>query len=158
MERFERVVHRELIARGKTVAFAESCTGGAMAARLTAIPDASRCFLGSIVAYSNEWKERFLGVEKRVLVEKGAVSREVVEQMVAGLLKKTGADYGVAVSGIAGPSGGTAEKPIGTVYIGVGKKGGAIEVSKMHMTGDRASVIYQTVDTAFSLLWRHMGV
>lgn len=147
----EEEIHQKFIAQKKTLALAESCTGGAIAARLTAIAGASQYFLGSIVAYSNDWKEKFLGVDRNVLLQKGAVSRDVVEQMVQGILKKTGADCAVAVSGIAGPTGQSAEKPLGTVYIGVGKRG-RIEVEEKHFSGNRSRIIEQTVEAALSIL------
>lgn len=149
----EETVHKRFIAQKKTLALAESCTGGAIAARLTALPDASQYFLGSVVAYSNEWKEKFLGVDPKILTEKGAVSTEVVEQMVQGILKKTEADYAIAVSGIAGPTGGTEGKPLGTVYIGVGKRD-KIEVEEKHFSGDRSRVIEQIVEAALRALLR----
>lgn len=152
MEKIEEKIHRELIAHKKTLALAESCTGGAIAARLTAIPDTSRYFLGSIVAYCNQWKETFLAVSGETLSREGAVSPEVVEQMVEGVFIKTRADYALAVSGIAGPSGGTPEKPVGTVYIGVGRRGEKVEIKEIRLSGDRASVIEQTVEEALSTL------
>ncbi len=97
-------VHRELIARKKTLGLAESCTGGAISARLAAIPDASKYLLGSIVAYSNIWKERFLHVSHSTIKKPGAVSVEAVKEMAAGLFSETDADYAIAVSGIAGPA------------------------------------------------------
>ena len=102
--------------RDLKLATAESCTGGMVAARLTAIPGASDVFVGSIVAYANEVKEASLGVPARVIEEHGAVSAEVAAAMARGLRERLGADVGVAVTGVAGPGGGTAEKPVGLVF------------------------------------------
>lgn len=106
----------ELIAAGKTVACAESCTGGWIAKSLTDIAGSSECFAYGIVSYSNGAKESLLGVSPQTLVEHGAVSEPVVCAMAEGVLKLSGADFAVAVSGIAGPDGGSAEKPVGTVW------------------------------------------
>ncbi|MCB4746492.1 MAG: CinA family protein [Sulfurovum sp.] len=105
--------------RGETVTFAESCTGGRIVAEFTAIPGVSSILSGSCITYSNEIKHRWLGVEKKVLETYGAVSKECISQMLDGIINMTGADYGIAVSGIAGPTGDTKLKPIGTVYIGL---------------------------------------
>ena len=110
---------RELEKREETITFAESCTGGRIAAAFTAIPGASNVLNGSCVTYSNEIKHLWLGVEDEVLANYGAVSRECVSQMLDGIAKMANADYAIAVSGIAGPTGGTKFKPVGTVYIGI---------------------------------------
>lgn len=102
---------------GRTLATAESCTGGLVAKRLTDHPGSSRYFVGSVVAYANEIKTALLGVSDPVLVEKGAVSREVAEAMALGVARRFGATAGIAVTGIAGPDGGTEEKPVGTVWL-----------------------------------------
>ena len=152
----EEAVHRELILRKKTLSLAESCTGGALAACLTKIPDASLYFNGSIVAYSNAWKERFLGVRRDTLSKIGAVSLEVVEEMIQGLFDETETDFAVAVSGILGPKGATAEKPVGTVYIGVGKRGEKTDIGKILAPSDRLSGTEFTVKTALGALWRRV--
>ena len=105
--------------RGKTVAVAESCTGGAIASRFTALPGASAYFLCGVVSYSNEAKIALLGVDPETLARHGAVSREVAEQMAEGVRRIAGADYAVATTGIAGPTGGSPDKPVGTVWIAV---------------------------------------
>jgi len=99
-------IRNELIRRKKKLGLAESCTGGAVAARITSVPDASLFFLGSIVAYSPGWKEQFLQVSRKTLEEKSSESAEVVREMVVGLFAETEVDYAVAVSGFAGPGGG----------------------------------------------------
>jgi nicotinamide-nucleotide amidase len=152
----EVAVHREMIARKKTLSLAESCTGGALAARLSAIPDASLFFAGSIVAYSNRWKERFLGVRHDTLSRKGAVSRETVEEMVQGLFEESECDFAVSVSGILGPKGGAAHKPVGTIYIAVAERGKEIDVGRLSAPQDRGAGIEFSVQTALGALWRRI--
>lgn len=154
--KIEDALQKEFIHRKKTLALAESCTGGAIAAKLTAIPDASKYLLGSIVAYSNVWKERFLQVSRTTLKQKGAVSREVVIEMVQGLFNETDADYGVAVSGIAGPSGGTKEKPVGTIYIAIGHRGSKIDAGVIHAPPERHTAIDLAVHLTLGALWRRL--
>ena len=105
--------------RGLTVAVAESCTGGLIAAAITEVPGSSGYFLGGVVSYSNQAKEAFLDVPHALLAEHGAVSREVAVAMAAGARARFGSDLAVAVTGVAGPDGGTPDKPVGLVYIGV---------------------------------------
>ncbi len=150
-------VHAELIGRKETLALAESCTGGAISARLAALAGASKFLLGCVVAYSNPWKERLLGVSSETLKTKGAVSRETVEEMAAGLLERTEADWAIAVSGIAGPTGGTKEKPVGTIYIAVARRGGLVDVGRIQARSDRASAIEEAVQTALAALWRRLA-
>ncbi len=107
-----------MTAAGLTVATAESCTGGLVAQMLTSVPGASACFLGGFVTYSNALKVELLGVPAAVIDADGAVSEAVVRAMASGARRATGADLAVAVSGVAGPAGGTADKPVGTVWIG----------------------------------------
>lgn len=147
-------VHGEFISRKKTLALAESCTGGALASKLSAIPDASKFFLGSIVAYSNAWKERFLQVSRTTLKEKGAVSKESVIEMVEGLFKETDADFAAAISGIAGPTGGTLEKPVGTIYIAIGERGKKIDAGIVHAPKIRDAAIDLSVHLTLGALWR----
>ena len=115
----ESAVGELLRGRGETVAAAESCTGGNIAHRFTALPGASDYFRGGVVAYSNDVKTALLGVNADDLNRYGAVSRPVAEQMAAGVRKATGATYGIATTGIAGPTGGTPDKPVGTVWMAV---------------------------------------
>ncbi len=149
--KLEEAIQGWMVKQGQTLALAESCTGGFMASQLTAIPGASEYFLGSLVTYSNQLKESLLGVSPETLTKYGAVSREAVEEMWTGLLSKTGADYGIAVSGIAGPGGGTDEKPVGTVFYALGKKGEKPEVAMLHFRGSRQIVILRTTKKLFGL-------
>jgi len=118
-DELEAVVVRLLTERKLTLALAESCTGGAIANRITNVPGASAVFLAGIVSYSNEAKQKFLGVRAETLAEHGAVSEAVVREMAEGVRQQTGADFALSVTGIAGPGGGTPEKPVGTVFIGL---------------------------------------
>jgi nicotinamide-nucleotide amidase len=128
-ESLEEIVLLYLGMKGATLAVAESCTGGLVAERITRIPGSSRAFLGGAVVYSNELKTAVAGVDAALIAQHGAVSAEVAKAMAVGIRKKTGATTGLAVTGIAGPGGGTEEKPVGLVYIAVahGKETEAVE-------------------------------
>jgi nicotinamide-nucleotide amidase len=140
-----------LRAKGKSVSFAESCTGGRIAASLTAIPGASDVFHGSCVTYANEIKHDWLGVSLETLETQGAVSQACVSQMLAGIRQIARSDYALAISGIAGPTGGTPLKPVGTVYIGVaGPRGELIE--HCHFAGSREEVQRQAAHHALQML------
>lgn len=123
VDSLHQVVVQKLMERGETIATAESCTGGKLAAKITEISGSSQIFHMGIVTYANHIKHQELGVENSTLETVGAVSQETAVQMARGLAKKSGADYNVAITGIAGPTGGTEEKPVGTVYIAVEHKG-----------------------------------
>ncbi len=125
--RLEEVVGRLLLERGKTLATAESCTGGLLASLITDVPGASRYFLEGVVTYSNAAKVRQLGVAPATLDAHGAVSAEVALEMARGIRARSGADFGVGITGIAGPEGGSPEKPVGTVHIAVAHPGGEWE-------------------------------
>ncbi len=120
--KIERAVHTLFTKNGWTLACAESCTGGQIAAKLTSIPGASNFFLASLVTYANAMKEEFLGVKSDTLRVHGSVSQEAAREMAEGTLQRSGADVAIAISGIAGPDGGTAEKPVGTVWVAVARK------------------------------------
>ena len=121
-EKLESVIGKMLLTKSETVSCAESCTGGNIAHLFTSVPGSSKYFEGGVVSYSYDVKEKTLGVKHETLNSVGAVSAECVTEMLEGLLKLTGTTYGIAVSGIAGPDGGTADKPVGTVWIAVGSK------------------------------------
>jgi len=145
-----------LRASGRTVAVAESCTGGGLGAALTAIPGSSGAFVGGVIAYSDELKRRLLGVEADTLARHGAVSGETAAEMAAGVREACAADWGVAVTGIAGPEGGSADKPVGTVWGGVAGPERAPSTIRWRFEGDRAAVRAATVDAALELLARHV--
>jgi len=143
-----KAVVSELVAAGKTLATAESCTGGWIAKALTDIAGSSQCFGYGIVSYSNGAKESLLGVDPVTISEHGAVSEQVVSEMAAGALALSGANYAVAVSGIAGPDGGTEEKPVGMVWFGWATRGKgqvATQASVHQLAGDREAIRSQTV-------------
>ena len=144
-----------LKARHETVATAESCTGCGIAAAMTEVAGSSEWFMGGFVTYSNQWKMQRLGVSGDTLAQFGAVSQQTVTEMLTGLLNVGGTDYGVAVSGIAGPGGGTPDKPVGTVYVGVAGKGWN-EVRRCHFDGDRSAVRENTILKALQMLLAHL--
>jgi nicotinamide-nucleotide amidase len=123
-EELEHVLVHMLTGRNKTLALAESCTGGCIANRVTNVPGASAVLLAGLVTYSNQAKRELLGVRSETLEQHGAVSGPVAREMAEGALKRTGADYALSVTGIAGPSGGTPGKPVGTVFIGMAARSG----------------------------------
>ncbi len=150
-ETLDELVHKTLIERGKTLATAESCTGGNIARLLTAQAGASSYFKGGIVAYSNEVKESALGVKHSTLEAHGAVSEETVREMVEGVRERLGADYAIATTGIAGPTGGTPEKPVGTVWVAVCNKEHTV-TQLMHYGDRRQQTIDRSTNQAYSML------
>ncbi len=140
----------ELLNRKFTLSTAESCTGGMIGAAITATPGSSAWFRGGIIAYENRIKQSLLDVPGETLEKHGAVSRETVAAMVSGAANKLGTDCAIAVSGIAGPDGGTAEKPVGLVYIGIYCEGD-VTVEKNVFSGDREEVRLQTVEKGLHL-------
>ena len=134
-----------LKAHGAMMAAAESCTGGWIGQAVTMVPGSSKWFDRGFVTYTNDAKQEMLGVSAATLKEFGAVSEQTVREMVAGALARSKAHVAVAVSGIAGPDGGTPAKPVGTVLLAWGTKGGAIRAQSVHFSGDRDSVRRQTV-------------
>lgn len=147
----EASVGRQLKELKLTIGTAESCTGGNIAGRITSVPGSSAYFLGSVVSYSNKVKHDLLGVNAGDLAEHGAVSEPVVRQMILGANRQLGTDVAIAVSGIAGPSGGSEEKPVGTVFIGVGHRNKQW-VKRFLFTGDRGRNIELTTVVALVML------
>lgn len=150
----EAAIHEFFTAHHLTLSLAESCTGGSIAAGLTHIPGSSKYFLGGVVAYSNDMKMKVLEVPKEVLEEYGAVSEETVLAMALGSLKLTGSDFALAVSGIAGPSGGSPEKPVGTVFGAIASKQGKTKVIKLFIPSLRDIVIERTKNLMLAELYR----
>lgn len=136
--------------KGLKIATAESCTGGLISGAITAVSGASAVFDGSICSYANEVKAEKLGVPQKVLDGVGAVSSQTAAHMAKGAIKLFGADIAVAVTGIAGPGGGTPKKPVGTVYIAV-SKGNEVWVRRYNFSGSRETVRYKTVLAALNL-------
>ncbi|WP_370688658.1 CinA family protein [Roseomonas sp. GC11] len=141
-----------LQARGLTLATAESCTGGLVSAALTAIPGSSATLLAGYVTYSNAAKARMLGVPEAMLEAHGAVSAEVAQAMAEGALRDSGADLAIATTGIAGPGGATATKPVGLVHFACARRGQATRRYHQVFPGDRAAVREASLATAFGLL------
>ncbi|MCG9910957.1 MAG: competence/damage-inducible protein A [Flavobacteriales bacterium] len=147
----EEVVMRLLQKNKATVSFAESCTGGYLAHRLTSIPGSSKVFNGSVVTYGYDAKSKILGASKEVLEKEGAVSETIVIQMSEGVKKLYRSEYAISTSGIAGPDGGTPDKPVGTVWIAVSGPGGT-RAKKFRFMGNRTRNIQMTFMTGFNLL------
>jgi nicotinamide-nucleotide amidase len=152
-EQLETVVVRGLTERKQTLALAESCTGGYLANRITHVPGASSIFLAGLVTYSNEAKQKFLGVRAETLSNHGAVSEPVVREMAEGARRQTGADHALAVTGIAGPGGGTADKPVGTAFIALATDRHTFVLNPVNRY-DRETFKHVTSQQALELLWR----
>ena len=151
----EQLVHRWMTENGKTLSVAESCTGGAIAAKFTAMAGASVYFNAGVVSYSNEAKRDILGVNMNDIVRYGAVSETVAIQMAEGVRRAGESDYAVSTTGIAGPTGGSAEKPVGTVWIGIATPKGSFAVLKNCGT-DRSQIIDRATAYAIKLLYDNL--
>lgn len=151
----ERLVHDLLTERGATLAVAESCTGGAIASKFTAMAGASAYFLCGVVSYSNEAKRDVLGVDMAAIERNGAVSEIVARQMAEGARRISGADYAVSTTGIAGPTGGSKEKPVGTVWFGVATPEGSYAVMR-HSGTDRGQIIARASAYAIELILKEL--
>ena len=154
-ETLEEVVGMYLVMRQKTLATAESCTGGLLSERITRVAGSSEYFLGGAVCYSNEMKTRFAGVSPRLLETYGAVSKPVAQALAEGIRLKTRASIGLGITGIAGPGGGTAEKPVGLVFIALADERGT-EVREFRFPGDRERVRLLTSQFALEMLRRRI--
>jgi nicotinamide-nucleotide amidase len=149
----EEVVGRALMAQQESVAVAESCTGGLLAQRITSVSGSSAYFLGGIVCYSNAWKTEWLGVSPELLQARGAVSSEVAQKLAEGVRQRSGATFGVGITGIAGPTGSTPDKPVGLVYVALAGPFVATVEEKRYI-GERELVRWQATQTALDLLRR----
>jgi competence/damage-inducible protein CinA-like protein len=147
----EEAVHLLAIEKNMTIATAESCTAGNVAAHLTRFSGSSDFFLGGIVAYANKVKENVLGVSPQTLKAHGAVSEETAAEMASGACRLTGADLAVSISGVAGPTGGTPEKPVGTVCFAIARNG-QTETAARHFRGNRAAIIQRSTNFALTQL------
>jgi nicotinamide-nucleotide amidase len=154
-ETMEQVVGLKLALGGYTLSVAESCTGGLLAQRITEVPGSSKYFIEGVVAYSNEAKTRSLGVEPMLLLEHGAVSAPVAEAMAEGIRKRAETDFGLSITGIAGPGGGTDEKPVGTVFIALANEI-KTEHRKLNLPGDRQLIRWRSSQAALDLLRRRL--
>ncbi|MEL6270130.1 MAG: CinA family protein [Chloroflexota bacterium] len=137
---------------GITIATAESCTGGLIASRITDVAGSSNYMLGSVVSYSNAAKQNILNVRQGTLMAYGAVSEPTAQEMATGAKKLFEVDYAISVTGIAGPGGGTPEKPVGLTYIGLAMPGDRTEVRRYQWKGDRLAVKKQSADAALQWL------
>ncbi|HTU33628.1 MAG TPA: competence/damage-inducible protein A [Candidatus Acidoferrum sp.] len=153
-ESLEEVVARTLTENRATIAVAESCTGGMVAERLTNVPGSSSYFLGGVVCYSNELKTSLVGVPKEMIEAEGAVSSEVAVALADGIRKRTAATIGIGTTGIAGPGGGTPEKPVGLVHIGIADQQGVTE-KPFRFPGDRDRIRRFATQTALDMVRRH---
>ena len=160
MKREECAAERRLVAacreKGVTVATAESCTGGLVAGRITSVPGASEVFVGGVVSYANAVKRDVLGVPQEVLDRVGAVSAECAEAMARGVRARLKAGVAVSVTGIAGPDGGTPQKPVGLVYLGVATAAG-VRTECLRLSGDREAIRRQAVERALDVLLEAVG-
>ena len=137
------------------IATAESCTGGMVSAAITAVSGASEVFDGTVVSYANEIKHRVLGVKNETLRSVGAVSEECAREMAEGVRTLMGADIGISLTGIAGPGGGTPEKPVGTVYLGVSDSEATYAI-RLCLSGDRDNVRKESVKTALTEAYKRI--
>ena len=154
-ETMEEVVGRRLSITGFTVAVAESCTGGLIAQRLTNVPGSSKYFIEGAVTYSNESKTRLLGVDKELIREFGAVSQQVARDMARGVRHRANTDFGLAVTGIAGPDGGTKDKPVGLVYIALADDAHT-EHKRLMLPGDRELIRWRASQAALDMLRKRL--
>jgi nicotinamide-nucleotide amidase len=151
----QEMVHNMLIENGKTLAVAESCTGGSISSKFTAMAGASAYFLCGVTAYANEAKRDLLGVDASLLEKYGAVSEQVARAMAEGVRRISGADYAVATTGIAGPTGGSPEKPVGTVWFAVASERGTEAMMRISGT-DRGQIIDRATAYAIEMLYKEL--
>ena len=147
----ETEIGKLLTKKNLTIACAESCTGGLLTSRLTDVAGSSVYVKGAVVSYSNEVKNKILHVKEETLKNFGAVSEETAEEMAANVRQILNTDIGVSITGIAGPGGGTVEKPVGTVYIGISGADG-VKVQKFNFSGTRTEIKEKTVESALKII------
>lgn len=148
----------QLLARGLTISTAESCTGGQLAAALTSVPGSSAVFIGGIVAYANSVKHALLEVPADVLETHGAVSAQCAQAMAAGCQHGFATEFALSTTGIAGPGGGTPDKPVGLVYFGWARLGQPVRVEPRQFSGDRAAVQRLSVEHSLRVLLELLGI
>jgi nicotinamide-nucleotide amidase len=147
----EKIIEK-LIEQKQSITCAESCTGGLIADEIVRHSGVSSIFSGSIVSYSNEIKQKYLGVKEQTLIDHGAVSKECVYEMLDGVMKMFDSDFAIAVSGVAGPEGGSLKKPVGTIIIGVKNRQKESIIKRFQIEGDRNLIRQTSVKRAFELL------
>ena len=155
--KLEQVLGEMLVERGAKLGIAESCTGGTIAKRIVSVPGSSRYFEGGVVAYSYDLKKALLGVKSESLKAHGAVSEQVVTEMAMGAIERLNLDYVIATSGIAGPGGGTAEKPVGTIWVAIASKNGGLKTKKFQLSKHRDINIGLTTNLALNELRKFMN-
>lgn len=146
-------IGKKLSAAGKTLALAESCTGGFISHLIISVPGSSQYYLGGIISYHNKIKKEELTVRKKTLKKYGAVSAECASEMALGIRKEFGVNFALATTGIAGPTGGVPGKPVGTVYIALAHKKNII-VERFNFKGTRLKIIQQTAQAALEMLYK----
>ncbi|MDQ3024201.1 MAG: CinA family protein [bacterium] len=151
-------VVEKLTELGQTLAVAESCTGGRLSAAITAVPGSSKVFLGGVVSYSDDVKEALLDVSAETLRIHGAVSPETAREMARGVQARLKADYGIGITGIAGPDGGTPTAPVGMVYVAWAGPEEFSNVARMRFPGDREQVQQSSVELALAGLMQRIGL
>jgi nicotinamide-nucleotide amidase len=149
-------IHALLQSRERRLAVAESVTGGRIAAALTSVPGSSLSFVGAVVAYDNAVKIEQLGVGAEAIARAGAVSEEVAREMARGVRSRLRADVSIATTGIAGPSGGSPEKPVGLVWIALDDADGTTKVRRYELSGEREAVVARATTIGLGILWRHL--
>ncbi len=155
-ETLEQVVGLYLMMRGSTLAVAESCTGGLLGERITSVPGSSKYFLGGIVCYSDRLKTKLVGVSEKLLQKHGAVSAEVAEALARGVRNQARSTLGLSITGIAGPEGGSPDKPVGTVFVALAD-GGRGRSDKYRFLGDRERIRWQATQAALDLVRRRLA-
>lgn len=156
IETTEHLLGALLSAQNKTICTAESCTGGLVLHRLTNVAGSSRYVLGGVVAYANHIKQHILGVREQTLIAYGAVSQQTAHEMAIGAQRLFDADFALSITGIAGPGGGTAEKPVGLVYIGLANRHGVMTVAQHIWTHDREGNKAASAEAALALIMRYL--
>ncbi len=151
-EDLSKIICQKLIDKGMTITAAESCTGGMLSDEIVKNSGVSNIFVGSVITYANFAKQKLVGVKEDTLKKYGAVSGECVKEMLSGVMKMFDADFSMAVSGVAGPTGGTKQKPVGTVYIGAKSRSKEIKIKRVQLKGDRTYIRKQSVLWALKLL------
>ncbi|NLJ83292.1 MAG: CinA family protein [Halanaerobiaceae bacterium] len=155
-EHLELILGEELARRSLTISVAESCTGGLLGSRITDVPGSSAYFMGGIIAYSNEVKIKELQVKEDTIAEHGAVSEETAREMAINIKRLMDTDLGLAVTGIAGPDGGSKEKPVGLVYVALASNED-VEVYRLNLKGDRKENKWQTTDYALYFTYKYIS-
>jgi len=155
-ETIQEAIGKQLTSNKQTLSLAESCTGGYISHFITSVPGSSVYFKGSVIAYSNDVKESILKLKPETLRDYGAVSEETVKEMAEGIRQKFNTDYAVATSGVAGPGGGTADKPVGTIWVAIADRNKTI-AKKLTILKDRMSNIKYSSVSALVLLWQRIS-